>query len=80
MIGVPLAGEVGHLLLHQIHGAPQHCLPKLMAVPAHQAILVAALHLVVVALDHQLGVVIEPMNLLLMHGVQILDHHQLLVH
>lgn len=80
LTGVPTAGAVDHLLPHQMLGVLPLCLQILMVVLVHQAISVAALHLVEVALDLQLRVVIELMNLLLMHGVQIQGHHQLLEH
>lgn len=47
---------------------------------AHQVILDPALHLVGVALDLQLLVVIEHKNLLPVHGVPILGLRQLLGH
>lgn len=47
---------------------------------AHQVILDLALHLVGVALDLQLLVVIEHKNLPLVHGVPVLGLHQLLGH
>ena len=80
--GVPIAGALDHLLPHLMPGALQHCLQILMVAMVHQAIQVAAPHLVEVALDHQLQAVIEPMILLLVHGVQIRGHlqHQELWH
>ena len=76
--GAPLVGAVNHLL-HQMHGAPRCCLQMLIVVAVYLAISVPALHLVEVAHDLQPRAVTEHMNLL-MPGVQILDHHQLLGH
>ena len=76
--GAPLVGAVNHLL-HQMYGAPRHCLQMLMVVAVRLAISVLALHLVEVAHDLQPQVVTEHMNLL-MPGVQILDHRRLLGH
>ena len=75
---VPLAGATD--LLHQMLGVPPQSLHLLMVAVVHQVTSVVALHLVEVALDHQLPVAIEPLNLLPVHGVLALDHHQLLGH
>lgn len=76
-IGVPLAGEVDHHPLPQIHGVPPPCPQRLMVVSVLQVISAVALLLEVVP-GRQVLVVIEPMNLIPMHGVQVLGHHQLL--
>lgn len=78
--GVPIAGALDHLLPPQMHGVLQLCLQELMVDLVHLAILVAVLHLVEAAHDHQLPVAIELMNLLLVHGGQTLGHHLLLAH
>ena len=76
MLGVLSPGEADHLRQCQMHGV--HLLYyhlKLMGVLVHQAILVVAPHLGEVAHDHLLLVVIDPMSLHLMRGVQIHVHH-----
>lgn len=77
LTGVALAGEVGHLHQLQILGVHQQFLQILMVLLFLHIILVAALHQAVALVDHQLLVATDT-SLLLLHGAQILGHHQLL--
>lgn len=74
MIGVPSVGAINQLHLQQMHGVLHPFLQIQIVLLVRQAISVVALHLLEVALVHQQLGVTGPMNLMLMHGDQVLDH------
>lgn len=74
LIGVPSVGAINQLHRQQMHGVLHPFLQIQIVLLVRQAISVVALHLLEVALVHQQLGVTGPMNLMLMHGDQVLDH------